>query len=139
MSVLQYAPLFIKPNIHELEAMYDTKMTSDDMIVTHAKKILGEGAQAVIVSLGGDGAIYVDASQQLKAEIPKGHVVNTVGAGDSTVAGMVAGLHAQQSVADAFKLAVACGTATAFNDDLASREAIKDVESQVRIIQLDRE
>ena len=73
------------------------------------KKFLKKGAQSVIISLGGDGAIYVDQHQSIKAVNPQGHVVNTVGSGDSTVAGMVAGLSMGLNIDEAFQQAVASG------------------------------
>ncbi|MBM0868592.1 1-phosphofructokinase [Staphylococcus auricularis] len=136
-TVLPYQPLFIKPNKDELEHMFDTTIQSDEDVLYYGRKILERGAQAVIISLGGDGAIYLDQNQSLKATVPKGQVVNTVGSGDSTVAGMVAGLDAGLSINDAFRQAVSAGTATAYNDDLATAEGIQDVQSQVTIATLD--
>ena len=91
------------------------------------------------MSLSGDGAIYVDETRSIKAQNPKGEVVNTVGSGDSTVAGMVAGLESGLSLEEAFHQAVASGTATAFNDDLALKEDIEKIKSQVTISVLDGE
>lgn len=136
-SVLSYGPLFIKPNKDELEAMFNVSINSDAEVVKYGREILAQGAKSVIVSLGGAGAIYIDNQQSFKATVPKGKVINTVGSGDSTVAGMVAGLTSGYSIESAFKLAVAAGTATAFNDDLAQNEAIKNIESQVEISKLD--
>ena len=138
-SVLEYQPLFIKPNKDELEVMFNTSVKSDEDVIKYAKQILDKGAQSVIVSLGGDGAIYVDRQQSIKAVNPKGKVINTVGSGDSTVAGMVAGLATGLSVKDAFKQAVASGTATAFDADLATKDAIENIKSQVTISVLDGE
>ena len=138
-SVLEYQPLFIKPNKDELEVMFNTSVKSDEDVIKYAKQILDKGAQSVIVSLGGDGAIYVDHQQSIKAVNPKGKVINTVGSGDSTVAGMVAGLATGLSVQDAFKQAVASGTATAFDADLATKDAIENIKSQVTISVLDGE
>ena len=138
-TVLEYQPLFIKPNKDELEVMFNTSVKSDEDVIKYAKQILDKGAQSVIVSLGGDGAIYVDRQQSIKAVNPKGKVINTVGSGDSTVAGMVAGLATGLSVQDAFKQAVASGTATAFDADLATKEAIENIKSQVTISVLDGE
>ncbi|MGJ5712724.1 1-phosphofructokinase [Staphylococcus auricularis] len=136
-TVLPYQPIFIKPNKDELEHMFDTTIQTDKDVLYYGRKILERGAQAVIISLGGDGAIYLDQNQSLKATVPKGQVVNTVGSGDSTVAGMVAGLDAGLSINDAFRQAVSAGTATAYNDDLATAEGIQDVQSQVTIATLD--
>ncbi|MFW3610940.1 1-phosphofructokinase [Staphylococcus caprae] len=138
-TVLPYQPLFIKPNKDELEVMFNTTVTSDEDVVKYGKEILKMGAQSVIISLGGDGAIYVDKKQSIKAVNPQGQVVNTVGSGDSTVAGMVAGLASGLSIQDAFKQAVASGTATAFDEDLATRDAIEKIKSQVTISVLDGE
>lgn len=138
-TVLEYQPLFIKPNKEELEVMFNASVKSDEDVIKYAKQILDNGAQSVIVSLGGDGAIYVDRQQSIKAVNPKGKVINTVGSGDSTVAGMVAGLATGLSVKDAFKQAVASGTATAFDADLATKDAIENIKSQVTISVLDGE
>ena len=138
-TVLEYQPLFIKPNKDELEEMFDVTIKSDQDVVKYGREIVKNGAQSVIISLGGDGAIYVDETRSIKAQNPKGEVVNTVGSGDSTVAGMVAGLESGLSLEEAFRQAVASGTATAFNDDLALREDIEKIKSQVTISVLDGE
>ncbi|RIM14297.1 1-phosphofructokinase, partial [Staphylococcus cohnii] len=132
-SVLKYHPLFIKPNKDELEVMFDTTINSDKEVMNYGREILKMGATSVIISLGGDGAVYVDKQHSYKALVPNGQVVNTVGSGDSTVAGMVAGLNSGLSIKEAFKQAVSAGTATAFNDDLATRTSIENIKSQVMI------
>lgn len=134
--VLKYNPLFIKPNKDELEVMFDTTIKSDEDVIIYAREILKMGAASVIVSLGGEGAVYVDYTHNLKATVPNGKVVNTVGSGDSTVAGMVAGLEAGLSIEASFKQAVSAGTATAFNDDLATNKAIEAIKNQVTITTL---
>ncbi|MGY3481579.1 MULTISPECIES: 1-phosphofructokinase [Staphylococcus] len=135
-SVLKYNPLFIKPNKDELEVMFDTVINSDEDVIHYAQEIMKQGASSVIVSLGGEGAVYVDHKHSLKASVPHGQVVNTVGSGDSTVAGMIAGLETGLTIENAFKQAVSAGTATAFNDDLASYKAIEDIKEQVTITTL---
>ena len=135
-SVLKYNPLFIKPNKHELEVMFDTAINSDEDVIYYAQEIMKQGASSVIVSLGGEGAVYVDHKHSLKASVPLGRVVNTVGSGDSTVAGMIAGLETGLTIENAFKQAVSAGTATAFNDDLASYKAIEEIKEQVTITTL---
>lgn len=135
-TVLPYNPFFIKPNKDELEVMFDTSITSDNDVVTHGKAILDKGAQAVIVSLGGEGAIYIDAEHCIKASVPQGNVLNTVGSGDSTVAGMLAGLAQGFDVHEAFRNAVASGTATAFSQDLANKEMIEKVRSEIELTDL---
>ena len=93
--------------------MFNTTVKSDEDVIKYGKNF-EKGAQSVIISLGGDGAIYVDQHQSIKAVNPQGHVVNTVGSGDSTVAGMVAGVSMGLNIDEAFQQAVASGTATAF-------------------------
>ncbi|MDT4003368.1 PfkB family carbohydrate kinase, partial [Staphylococcus aureus] len=138
-SVLPYHPLFIKPNKDELEVMFNTTVNSDEDVIKYGRLLVDKGAQSVIVSLGGDGAIYIDKEISIKAVNPQGKVVNTVGSGDSTVAGMVAGIASGLTIEKAFQQAVACGTATAFDEDLATRDAIEKIKSQVTISVLDGE
>lgn len=138
-NVLSYHPLFIKPNKDELEVMFNTTVNSDEDVIKYGRLLVDKGAQSVIVSLGGDGAIYIDKEISIKAVNPQGKVVNTVGSGDSTVAGMVAGIASGLTIEKAFQQAVACGTATAFDEDLATRDAIEKIKSQVTISVLDGE
>ena len=138
-TILPFQPLFIKPNKDELEEMFDITIQNDMDVVYYGRKILEQGAQSVIITLGGDGAIYIDQQQSIKAQNPQGKVINTVGSGDSTVAGMVAGLTSGLSIQEAFKQAVAAGTATAFNDDLATRDDIEKIKDQVTMTVLDGE
>lgn len=138
-TVLKYHPLFIKPNKDELEEMFDVTIKSDQDVVKYGREIVKNGAQSVIISLGGDGAIYIDEKRSIKAQNPQGDVVNTVGSGDSKVAGMVAGLESGLTIEEAFRQAVASGTATAFNEDLAVKEDIEKIKSQVTISVLDGE
>ncbi|WP_103149427.1 1-phosphofructokinase [Staphylococcus aureus] len=138
-SVLPYHPLFLKPNKDELEVMFNTTVNSDEDVIKYGRLLVDKGAQSVIVSLGGDGAIYIDKEISIKAVNPQGKVVNTVGSGDSTVAGMVAGIASGLTIEKAFQQAVACGTATAFDEDLATRDAIEKIKSQVTISVLDGE
>lgn len=138
-GILKYRPLFVKPNQHELEEMFEVKMKSDKEIVYYASRLLEQGAQAVLVSLGGEGAIYVDAQNAFKITAPKGEVINTVGAGDSTVAGMLAGNASELPIEHRLKLAIASGSATAFNDDLAELQAIQSLQSQVSVTPIHKE
>uniref|UniRef100_UPI00210ABE0F PfkB family carbohydrate kinase n=1 Tax=Staphylococcus aureus TaxID=1280 RepID=UPI00210ABE0F len=134
-----YHPLFIKPNKDELEVMFNTTVNSDADVIKYGRLLVDKGAQSVIVSLGGDGAIYIDKEISIKAVNQQGKVVNTVGSGDSTVAGMVAGIASGLSIEKAFQQAVACGTATAFDEDLATRDALEKIKSKVTICVLDGE
>ncbi|TDM12212.1 1-phosphofructokinase [Macrococcus lamae] len=135
-SVLNFKPEFVKPNKVELEDMFGEKLTDDSAIVDSARKLMAQGAKMVLVSLGGDGAILVTQSLVLKAEVPKGQVINTVGSGDSTVAGMVAGLANNEPLEDCFRRAIASGTATAFTEDLAEQHDIDRMLEQITITKL---
>ena len=127
--MLKYQPLFIKPNKDELEEMFDMTVESDQDVVKYGREILKEGAQSVIISLGGDGAIYIDKTRSIKAQNPKGQVVNTVGSGDSTVAGMVAGLESDYHLKMHFnKLFLG---QTAFTEDLATIEDIEKLNHRL--------
>ncbi|GGB00714.1 1-phosphofructokinase [Macrococcus hajekii] len=133
LSVLKYHPVFIKPNKTELEEMFDCQLHTDDDIKAAARELIQQGAQNVMVSLGGEGALFVSESLVYKAQVPSGRVVNTVGSGDSTVAGMLAGRERGLSLSDSFKLAVASGTATAFTEDLATDEQIQQILPNVQL------
>ena len=124
-NVLPYRPFLIKPNDVELGELFGTTVASDAQIVSCAKQLQHMGAQHVLVSLAGDGALLVTADGQcLRQRPPKGTVVNSVGAGDSMVAGFLAGLAQGKDAASALSLSICAGSATAFTHYLATREEI---------------
>lgn len=127
VKCLKYKPFLIKPNNFELEQIFNIKLTSRENIVKCAYKLKEMGAINVLVSMGAEGAILVDEfgkCYELKA--PEGKVINSVGAGDSMVAGFLAGFYEKNNYEYAFKLSVATGSASAFSEELATRdEAIK--------------
>lgn len=124
-NVLPYRPFLIKPNDVELGELFGTTITSDDQIVTFAKELQKMGAQHVLVSLAGDGALLLTADGQVLRQCPpRGTVVNSVGAGDSMVAGFLAGLAHGMDAASALSLSICAGSATAFTHWLAGREEI---------------
>ena len=130
INVLKYKPFLIKPNKEELEETFKVKIKTKEDIILYAKKFQLMGAQNVLVSLGGDGAILVTAEGNVYfSEAPKGKVVNTVGAGDSMVAGFLAGYLKSQDYEYALKMGIATGSASAFSMELAN---IKDVETLLR-------
>lgn len=132
LKVLKYHPFLIKPNNHELGEMFGVTLTSDDEIIAYAKKLQEMGACNVLVSMAGDGAILVDEhGQAAKLLPPKGMVVNSVGAGDSMVAGFLAGYLTSGSYEQALRLGTAAGSATAFTSWLASREEIEALLERV--------
>ena len=121
--VLKYRPFLIKPNNHELGEMFGAELKTDDEIVFHAKKLQEEGATNVLISMAGDGAILLTAEGVFyRSAAPKGTLVNSVGAGDSMVAGFLAGfMESGGSYERAFYMGVAAGSASAFSPNLATR------------------
>lgn len=125
LRVLKYHPFLIKPNNYELGEMFGVTLTSDEQIIEYAKKLQDMGARNVLISMAGDGAILVDENAEVWKQLPpKGTVVNSVGAGDSMVAGFLAGYLTSGSYEQALMLGTAAGSATAFTSWLAGREEI---------------
>ena len=128
INVLKYQPFFIKPNKEELEETFNVKIHTLEDIEKYAKKLQQMGAQNVLISLGGDGAILVTSKDKVYfSKAPKGKVVNTVGAGDSMVAGFVAGYKQYEDFEKALKMGVATGSASAFSMDLATAEEVANL------------
>lgn len=136
IQTLTYHPEFVKPNKVELEEMFNLTINNDDDTIQAARLLMEQGAKHVLVSLGGEGAILVTADACYKATVPSGNVINTVGSGDSTVAGMVAGLAQHKSIEDCFRQAVSCGTATAFTEDLATSDQIAEIINNITITKI---
>lgn len=125
VNVLQYRPFLIKPNNHELGEIVGRKLGSDAEIVAAARTLQVKGARNVLVSMAGDGALLLDERGDThRIGTPKGKVVNSVGAGDSMVAGFVAGYLQSGSYDTALRLGTACGSATAFSLGLAKKTDI---------------
>ena len=134
MNCLKYKPFFIKPNKEELEETFNTKIETKEEIIIYAKKLQEKGAKNVLISLGGDGAILLTEKNEVYySNTPKGQVVNTVGAGDSMVAGFIAGYLKKQNYKEALKLGIASGSATAFSAGLALKEEIDELLKQITI------
>ncbi|MCM1082747.1 MAG: 1-phosphofructokinase [Clostridium sp.] len=131
MNVLKYKPFLIKPNNFELGEMFKTELKTDDEIVAYAGKLQDMGAVNVLVSMAGDGAILLDENGKVhKCGVCKGSVKNSVGAGDSMVAGFLAGCEAGD-YEYALKLGTAAGGATAFSDGLANKELVYELLKQL--------
>ena len=132
VNVLPYHPFLIKPNNHELGEIVGKVLTGDAEIVAAARTLQEKGARNVLVSMAGDGALLLDEQGQVhRIGCPKGKVVNSVGAGDSMVAGFVAGYLQSGSYAQALRLGTACGSATAFSLGLATKEKIDALLAQL--------
>ncbi len=128
LNVLKYHPFLIKPNIHELSELFSTEIKTKEEVVQYGLKLQDMGAQNVIVSMAGDGAVFICENGEIyKSEAPKGVVKNSVGAGDSMVAGFLAGFCETKDFAKAFKMGVCTGSASAFSEDLATKEQVRQV------------
>lgn len=134
LNVLKFNPFLIKPNNHELEEIFDVKLHNMDDIATYAKKLQDMGARNVLVSMGKDGALLLTEDEDIYvSSAPKGNVINSVGAGDSMVAGFICGYINTNCYEEALKLGAASGSATAFSSDLAERELIYKLLKEIKV------
>lgn len=132
LNTLECKPFLIKPNKHELEEIFEVEISNDDEIEHYAKKLQDMGAINVLVSIGADGALLVDESGIVhKAIAPKGEVKNSVGAGDSMVAGFIYGYIETNDYEKALNFAVATGSASAFSETFATKREIMDLYNQI--------
>lgn len=133
MDALADRPLLVKPNNHELAELFETTFTSIEDIIPYGKKLLEMGAQHVIISMAGDGALLFTSEGVYQSNVLKRPLKNSVGAGDSMIAGFIGGYEKTNDPIEAFKLGVASGSATAFSDDLANGTFIQELLPEVRI------
>lgn len=128
LKALEYKPFLIKPNRSELEEFFDVTLYHKKDIVEYAAKLKEKGARNVLVSLDADGAILLAEDGNLyERKAPEGKVINSVGSGDSMVAGFIAGFIRSGDYDEALKLGIAAGSACAFLDGLASKEQIMEI------------
>ena len=133
MKTLPYHPFLIKPNNHEIEEIFDVKLETEEDLVMYANKLQEMGARNVLISLAGDGSLLVDENGGThRLGVCKGTVKNSVGAGDSMVAGFVAGYLNNGNYDEALALGTACGGATAFSYSLAKRDFIDECLAQLK-------
>ena len=132
LNVLKYKPFLIKPNHHELGEIFGQEMDTTEKITEYAKKLQDMGAVNVLVSRGGDGAVLVDGNGTVHpAAAVEGTLVNSVGCGDSMVAGFIAGYITNKSYSEALKLSVASSSATAFSKELAKADEIYKIYKEL--------
>jgi 1-phosphofructokinase len=127
VNVLQYHPFLIKPNNHELGAIFGVELNRRDEVEPYARKLQEKGARNVLISMAGEGAVLVpEKGDVIMSEAPKGTLVNSVGAGDSMVAGFLTGwLESKGDAETAFKMGVCTGSASAFSPNLATRPEVE--------------
>lgn len=129
LNVLKYKPFFIKPNNHELGEIFGVELNTRDEVVPYAKKMKEKGARNVLVSMAGEGAVLVaEDGQVYKSPCPEGKVKNSVGAGDSMVAGFIAGYLESGDYKKALNKGLVTGSASAFSDNLATKEEVEALE-----------
>ncbi len=127
-NVLEYHPFLIKPNNHELGEIFGVELRTRESVVPYAKKLQEMGARNVLISMAGEGSVLVAEDGSIVShEAPKGVLVNGVGAGDSMVAGFMAGYMKTKDYAYAYRMGASAGSASAFSEDLATEQEIKKV------------
>ena len=125
INVLKHKPFLIKPNKEELEEIFENKIETNEEIIVYAKKLQEMGAENVLISMDQEGAILITKDKKvLHSKAPKGKLVNSVGAGDSMVAGFLTGYISYDDYEKAFKMGIAAGSASAFSENLATKEEI---------------
>lgn len=137
LNVLGHHPFLIKPNNHELGDIFGVKLSEREEVVPYAKKLQEKGAVNVLVSMAGKGAVLLaEDGSVYAAEAPKGTLKNGVGAGDSMVAGFLAGYGEGGDYEHAFRMGLAAGSASAFSEQLATKDEIKKVYENCKITKI---
>ncbi|MDO4490028.1 MAG: 1-phosphofructokinase [Lachnospiraceae bacterium] len=128
LNVLAYHPFLIKPNNHELEEIFGVELNTRESVIEYGRKLQQMGAVNVLISMAGDGAVLIaEDGEVYSSPAPEGTVVNAVGAGDSMAAGFMAGFLSSGEYKKAFYMGIACGSASAFSDYLATEEEVLEV------------
>ena len=137
MNVLKYKPFLIKPNQDELGDIFGVTLSTREEVIPYALRLKEMGAVNVLISMGGKGAVLVaDDNKVYMAEAPKGTLKNSVGAGDSMVAGFITGWLNDHNYEDAFKMGIAAGSASAFSDNLATMHEVDSLVSGIEVVQV---
>lgn len=132
LNVLENKPFLIKPNHHELGEIFDVTLKSKADVIPYAKILQERGAKNVLVSLGKDGAVLIAENGEIyESDAPKGKLVNSVGAGDSMVAGFIVGYLENNDYLHAFKFAICTGSASAFSENFATKEEVLNLYNKL--------
>lgn len=135
VSVLDCKPFLIKPNNHELGEIFGAELKTHEAVIPYARKLRKMGAKNVLVSMAGEGAVLIaENGREYMSGAPKGRVINSTGAGDSMVAGFIAGYREKRDYEYAFKMGLSAGSASAFSEDLATREKVIKVYNMFETI-----
>lgn len=136
-ACLPYRPFLIKPNHHELGEIFGVTIRTQEEILTYVAKLQEMGATNVLISRGGDGSLFVSENNQVfSANVPKGKLVNSVGAGDSMLAGFLSAYLDTQDYAQALKVGTATGSGTAFSVGIATKEMVDSLLPQIEVSKL---
>ena len=139
LACLPYQPFMIKPNQHELEELFGVKIETQEKMLNYAFQLREKGARNVLISCGGEGAFLVsETGQVLISNTPKGTLVNSVGAGDSMLAGFMAKFIETSDYRMSLKQGAASGSATAFSVGIATRELIEELMPHIKIEEIQR-
>jgi len=132
VNVLKYGPYLIKPNNHELGEIFGVELKTREEVVPYARKLQEMGARNVLISMAGEGGVFIaEDGGVMMSRAAKGTVVNSVGAGDSMVAGFIAGMLETGDGAKAFKMGLCAGSASAFSPDLATRPEVEALMAEL--------
>ncbi len=133
VNALKYKPFLVKPNNHEIGEVFGVELRTRSEVVPYAKKMREMGARNVLVSMAGEGAVFVGENGEVyESEAPKGKLVNSTGAGDSMVAGFIAGYAEKRDFMYALKMGVSAGSASAFSEELATKEEVFNVYETIK-------
>ncbi|UGB32478.1 1-phosphofructokinase [Metabacillus sp. B2-18] len=135
-EVVSEKPFLIKPNHHELGELFETNIQSVEDAHKYAKQLVQQGVKHVIVSMAGEGALLVTDEFSYVANVPKGKVLNSVGAGDSVVGGFLSAFSENKSLEEAFKIGVASGSATAFSLELCTKKEVEELLPQIEVVKI---
>lgn len=139
LSTLPFAPFLIKPNHIELEEVIGESIHNTEELILGAKKLQQKGARNILISMAGDGALFVtETGEVYQMSAPQGKVVNSVGAGDSMVAGFLADYEKTKNCKSAMEMAVLTGSASAFSENLATKEEVVRLAMKANIQLYDR-
>ena len=140
LACLPYHPFMIKPNLHELEELFGVNIQTKEEMIDYAFKLREKGARNVLISCGGEGAFLVnEIGQVFTSNTPKGMLINSVGAGDSMLAGFMAKFIETNDYRKSLKQGAASGSATAFSVGIATRELIEELIPQIEITEISRQ
>lgn len=133
LEAVKKKPFLIKPNQHEIEEIFNVSISNENELIEYGHKLINLGAENVIISMAGDGALLISKEGVFKGNAPKGTVKNSVGAGDSLVGGFVAEYSLSSDIIKAFKNGIASGSASAFSMDLCTKEEVNNLLPMIKI------